>query len=193
MASAKTAASSASGSPSTATLGLLITGSAILVKYAMDHNLLPALPALGPPAKTKPFATFSEFYPHYLGEHAAAGTKYFHFVGTTLMALFVAAHPELLASFASAGVVGFALFPMLRHLESGALEMAAMLSVFLMVGKALTGSWRTAFTPMLIGYGFAWMGHFFVEHNKPATFIYPLYSLIGDFRMYYDFFPFFRV
>lgn len=36
----------------------------------------------------------------------------------------------------------------------------------------------------IVGYGFAWVGHFFFENNKPATFQYPLYSLIGDFRMF---------
>lgn len=38
----------------------------------------------------------------------------------------------------------------------------------------------------LVGYGFAWVGHFFFENNKPATFKYPFYSLIGDFRMWWD-------
>jgi len=39
---------------------------------------------------------------------------------------------------------------------------------------------------LVSAYGFAWVGHFFVEHNKPATFEYPGYSLICDFIMYKD-------
>jgi hypothetical protein len=38
----------------------------------------------------------------------------------------------------------------------------------------------------VIGYGFAWIGHFGFEKNKPATFKYPLYSLTGDWVMYKD-------
>lgn len=38
----------------------------------------------------------------------------------------------------------------------------------------------------LLGYGFAWVGHFFFEKNKPATFTYPLWSFIGDWVMYKD-------
>jgi hypothetical protein len=38
----------------------------------------------------------------------------------------------------------------------------------------------------ITGYGFAWVGHFLFEKNKPATFQYPVYSLIGDFRMFAD-------
>lgn len=38
----------------------------------------------------------------------------------------------------------------------------------------------------LIGYGFAWIGHFFFERNRPATFNYPVYSLLGDWVMLKD-------
>lgn len=38
----------------------------------------------------------------------------------------------------------------------------------------------------VIGYGFAWVGHFFFEHNTPATFSHPFYSLLGDWVMFRD-------
>ncbi len=38
----------------------------------------------------------------------------------------------------------------------------------------------------VIGYGFAWVGHFFFEKNKPATFTYPFYSFMGDWVMFKD-------
>lgn len=39
---------------------------------------------------------------------------------------------------------------------------------------------------LLCGYGLAWVGHFFFEKNRPATFKYPLYSFMGDWVMYRD-------
>jgi hypothetical protein len=39
---------------------------------------------------------------------------------------------------------------------------------------------------LVAGYGCAWIGHFFFEHNRPATFTYPVYSFIGDWVMFKD-------
>jgi hypothetical protein len=48
----------------------------------------------------------------------------------------------------------------------------------------LTGSRLALVAAPIMGYGFAWMGHFFVEKNRPATFKYPLWSLRADCVMY---------
>ena len=39
---------------------------------------------------------------------------------------------------------------------------------------------------LLSGYAFAWVGHFFFEKNRPATFKHPFYSFLGDWVMYKD-------
>ena len=45
--------------------------------------------------------------------------------------------------------------------------------------------WGFLLMPVL-GYGFAWIGHFFFEHNRPATFSHPFYSFLGDWVMFRD-------
>jgi len=45
--------------------------------------------------------------------------------------------------------------------------------------------WSRLWLIPLIGYGFAWVGHFVYEKNKPATFQYPFYSLASDFIMFW--------
>ncbi len=56
--------------------------------------------------------------------------------------------------------------------------------IALLVAVLATGNaWLLIGLP-LCGYGFAWSAHAFVEHNKPATFTHPLWSLIADFHMF---------
>mgnify|MGYP003495509959 FL=1 len=50
----------------------------------------------------------------------------------------------------------------------------------------LTQQWLWLLAVPLAGYGFAWVGHFVFEKNRPATFQYPLYSLMGDWVMLKD-------
>ncbi len=59
--------------------------------------------------------------------------------------------------------------------------------VLLCLGQLLaTGAAVWGLYALLSGYGFAWVGHFFFEKNRPATFKHPLYSLMGDWVMYAD-------
>lgn len=50
----------------------------------------------------------------------------------------------------------------------------------------VTFTWYYLAVIPFLGYGFAWVGHFFFEKNKPATFQYPGYSLASDFIMFWD-------
>lgn len=57
--------------------------------------------------------------------------------------------------------------------------------VFLLT-TILSTMWWFVLIGIIFAYGFAWVGHFFVEKNKPATFQYPLWSLMSDFKLYFD-------
>jgi hypothetical protein len=52
------------------------------------------------------------------------------------------------------------------------------------VSAVATGHpWLLLAAPV-VGYGFAWVGHFVFEKNRPATFTYPVYSFLADWVMY---------
>ncbi len=63
----------------------------------------------------------------------------------------------------------------------GTAGVIALLLLFFFTGNLMV----LAALPV-IGYGFAWIGHFGFEKNRPATFKHPFYSLLGDFRMFWD-------
>jgi len=50
----------------------------------------------------------------------------------------------------------------------------------------VTFSFKLLFAAPLAGYGAAWVGHYFFENNKPATFKHPVYSLQGDIRLWLE-------
>jgi len=60
------------------------------------------------------------------------------------------------------------------------------LIILLLLYVAVFGGFYLLWFIPFIGYGFAWLGHFIFEKNRPATFIYPLYSLMGDWVMFKD-------
>lgn len=59
--------------------------------------------------------------------------------------------------------------------------------VFIFLGAALFLGWGWEWILLpVVGYGFAWVGHAFFEKNKPATFKYPFWSLISDFKLFFE-------
>jgi hypothetical protein len=57
------------------------------------------------------------------------------------------------------------------------------LALALVATAAILGDWRLLPAAVVIGYGLAWIGHFAVEGNRPATFGHPIWSLLSDYRM----------
>ena len=74
-----------------------------------------------------------------------------------------------------------------QNKTSRVLHFTGTLLVFVLLFLAILRdwSWEWIFLP-LVGYGSAWVGHAFFEKNKPATFKYPFWSLISDFRLFFE-------
>ena len=71
-----------------------------------------------------------------------------------------------------------------RPLTRGLHYAGTSLLFVVMAAALLTGRWWLFALLPLVGYGFAWIAHFAVEKNRPATFTYPLWSLAADFKMW---------
>lgn len=66
----------------------------------------------------------------------------------------------------------------LLHFVGSSLGLLCVLAAF------ITSNLWLILLSLVLGYGCAWIGHFFIEHNKPATFTYPLWSFMGDWKMW---------
>lgn len=71
--------------------------------------------------------------------------------------------------------------PRTRALHYAGTSLVVAIAAF----AVLTGRWWWLLAVPVAGYGFAWLAHFKIEKNRPATFTYPLWSLAADFRMWW--------
>ena len=60
------------------------------------------------------------------------------------------------------------------------------IALALLITALLTQVWWLIAVAVVQGYAFAWVGHFFFEHNRPATFKYPGFSFVGDWRLWWE-------
>jgi len=112
----------------------------------------------------KGYSSFSAFYPYYLGEHSQVATRRLHLTGTSIGLL-------VWVRVASAALP--VLFP--NEKRFGRLKLRDWKEV---------GAWLAG--GLVQGYFWAWIGHFFIEKNRPATFQHPVYSLMGDFKLWWE-------
>lgn len=126
--------------------------------------------------------SLQEFWPYYLAEHRQPVSRALHFVGTTW--------------FFGTLIGGLVLNPVWTSLALGVAVLAGAW------GALKVEPHRPAFLPMLLlvvpvviaapvvlagvvgAYACAWIGHFRVERNRPATFRYPVWSFLCDFRLW---------
>ena len=59
------------------------------------------------------------------------------------------------------------------------------LALLLLIGSVVLLKPVLILAGLFVGYLFAWLSHFFIEKNRPATFKYPLWSFIGDWKMWF--------
>jgi hypothetical protein len=140
-------------------------------------------------APQKIFSSFEEFYPFYLSQHADPTCQRLHIIGTStiiVLSLMSGFPFNNVSCLVPAMVIGCAAGILTTSLPHGIAEAVVLLATYLFTVRATGGKASKAVMFILIGYAFAWVGHFYFEMNRPATFIYPTYSLMGDFKMWYE-------
>ncbi len=60
------------------------------------------------------------------------------------------------------------------------------IAIALILYALASGRYGFLLLALVQGYAWAWVGHFFFEHNRPATFTYPLLSFMGDWKLWLD-------
>jgi hypothetical protein len=127
------------------------------------------------------FSSFHEFFPYYLGEHRNPTCRALHFVGTAgffaLLSWTVWTQRETFWPYMLAILVLGLAGNVVERRRNAAPVLLAIVAVGVYAQPHLLAG-------VVWAYGFAWFAHFKIEHNRPATFIYPLWSLLGDFRMW---------
>ncbi len=141
-------------------------------------STIPDAPAANAPARIQ---SFGEFWPYYLSEHSDRRCRWVHFVGTSsflliLVTSFLATPLRLGAAIGLGAVLAYAT----RAMEAKRSTAPVLLTIIVLAGVANP----TTLIGVVLAYACAWIGHFIIEKNRPATFVYPMWSLAGDFRMY---------
>lgn len=137
-------------------------------------------------ASNKIFNSFESFYPFYLSQHQNLSCRRLHFIGTSLTLLISLYERSIIFSMLLAVLISTPIYYLTHHIRHGLIELLALFITFQVVMRYLTSSWLKGFLCLFLAYGFAWVGHFYFELNRPATFLYPTYSLLGDFRMWFE-------
>jgi len=126
--------------------------------------------------------SLQEFFPYYLGEHRSATSRRLHFLGTSGFLTASAASAALNPLGFGAGLTAMCLLAW--HGLKAEKKALSLPHVIGMVAAPSLASPALFPAGVLCAYGCAWLGHFRFEGNKPATFQYPIMSLVSDFRMY---------
>jgi hypothetical protein len=127
-------------------------------------------------------SSFKDFFPFYLDEHKDAVSRRLHFVGTTGWFASVAASTVLNPIGFPLAMAGFAAICRDGMKKEG--ERPSFKHVAAMLALPAIASPVVFPAGVVFAYGCAWVGHFKFEHNRPATFQYPIWSLVSDWKMW---------